>query len=50
MNDNLGACEHAVEIFCITQVAFPDFSVKSGNQLSTITAGCDNMQVSMTNM
>ena len=45
MAGGTSTCEHTIEVKVITQVPFAYFASKSLNQLSTITAGCDNMQV-----
>jgi hypothetical protein len=50
MHYDIGPHQHMVEVPGIAQIAFAHFTSKSGDQVSTIPAGCDNMQVFMADL
>ena len=50
MANDVSTSQHPVEIFGVTQVTLADLTLKFRDKPSTIAAGCDNMQVFVTDL
>ena len=50
MDDDICARQYAIHIVAVAQVALTNFTTEFRYQFSTIAAGCDKMQVSVTDL